>query len=128
MYHSRHFSLLEANKTLEEIKPLIEEMIRLKNELDREGFDIFRHQYFGGVGSNGTGEFPKELNRLVEIVKTISSKGVLIKGIGEGLIDFPYIRTGGEEVYLCWKAGEDNIAYWHRIPDGFEGRKSIEEL
>jgi len=128
MHHNRHFSLQEANIALEEIKPLVEEMIKLKNELDRDGFDIYRHQYFGGVGSNGTGEFPKELSRLVEIVKIISSKGVIIKGIDEGLIDFPHIRTGGEEVYLCWKTGEESIAYWHRIPDGFAGRKNIEEL
>jgi hypothetical protein len=38
------------------------------------------------------------------------------------------VRENGDEVYLCWKLGEEGIAYWHRIPDGFAGRRSIEEL
>jgi hypothetical protein len=126
--HERHFTLEEAQSTLEEIKTLIEEMVRLKHELDCKGFDIYRHQYFGGVGLNGTGEYPGEMERLIDIVKTISSKGVLIKGIDNGLIDFPHIRQGGDEVYLCWKAGEESIAFWHRIPDGFQGRRNIKEL
>ncbi len=128
MLPNRHFTLEEANNLLEDIKPLVEEMIRSKQELDRKGHDIYLHQYFGGVGSNGTGKFPGEVEKLVEIVRTISSKGVLIKGIDNGLIDFPCIRKNGEEVYLCWKAGEESIHYWHNVSDGFSGRKSILEL
>jgi hypothetical protein len=128
MHHEKHFSLNEANELLEKVKPLIEEMVELKGKLDDMGYDVFKHQYFGGLGPNGTGEFPQEMERLVEIVKDISAKGIIIKGLDEGLIDFPHVRSTGEEVYLCWKTGEDTISFWHRIPDGFAGRKNIEEL
>jgi hypothetical protein len=50
---------------------------------------------------------------------------VIIKDINTGLLDFPAIRDG-REVYLCWKNGEGDIAYWHEIEDGFAGRQSIE--
>jgi hypothetical protein len=126
--HSIHFTLDEANNLVEEIKPLIEEMTDLKLKLDEKGYDIFRHTYFGGIGPNGTGAFPAEMERLVEIVKLISSKGIIIKGIDNGLIDFPHIRSNGDEVYLCWKSGEGDIAYWHKIPEGFSGRRHINEL
>jgi len=31
-------------------------------------------------------------------------------------------------VLLCWKLGEDEIAFWHRVEDGFAGRRPIEEF
>ena len=128
MLHARHFSLSEANETLERLKPLIEDMMRLKRELDALGYDVYTHQYFGGSGPNGMGAFPSEMEELVEVIKKIASEGIEIKGIDDGLIDFPHIRANGEEVYLCWKTGEDEIQYWHRIEDGFAGRRKIEEL
>ncbi len=126
--HSRHFTLEEANTVLDEIKPMVESMINLKKRLDKKGFDVYNHQYFGGSGPNGKGAFPDEMERLIEIVKKISSDGVLIKGIDNGLIDFPHLRKDGEEVYLCWKFGEGEIVYWHSIPEGFSGRRNINEL
>jgi hypothetical protein len=126
--HSVHFSLDEANDLLQEIKPLVEEMIGMKIKLDEKGYDIFNHSYFGGSGPNGSGAFPVEMEKLVEIIKIISSRSVQIKGIDNGLIDFPHIRESGEEVYLCWKYGEDDISYWHTIPEGYSGRRNISEL
>jgi hypothetical protein len=41
-----------------------------------------------------------------------------------GLVDFPAI-INGEEVYLCWKTDEEKIIYYHRIHEGFSGRKLI---
>ena len=128
MRHSIHFSLEEANETLEELKPVIFEMSDLKKTLDDKNYDVYRHEYFGGLGPNGDGSFPPEMEKLIDIIKAISTKGVLIKGINNGLIDFPFIRNNGEEVYLCWMIGEDEIKFWHRIPDGFPGRKNIDEL
>lgn len=127
-FHGIHFSAEEANDLLLEIGPLMEELTGLKKSLDDKGYDIFNHQYFGGSGPNGTGAFPEEMEMLVEIVKTVTAFGVQIKGIGNGLIDFPHIRKSGEEVYLCWKLGEDKIQYWHTIPEGYNGRINISEL
>ena len=87
--HSIHFTLKDANVTLNEVRPLLGEMIELKENLDEKGYDILHHQYFGGIGPNGTGVFPADMERLVEVVKIISSKGVLIKNMNIGLIDFP---------------------------------------
>jgi hypothetical protein len=126
--HSRHFSLTEARDLLHKIVPLLEEIVSLKQRLDDRGYDVYRHQYFGGSGPNGEQVYPPEVERLVEVSQDIESKGILIKDLDQGLIDFPCIRENGEEVYLCWKLGEEDIDYWHRIPDGFAGRKAIQEL
>jgi hypothetical protein len=100
----------------------------LKHQLDAKGWDVYRHQYFGGMGPNGSGAFPMELETVVEIVQGFEKRGIVVKGIEQGLIDFPHIRENGEEVYLCWMVGENDIAYWHTIEGGFAGRKGIEEL
>jgi hypothetical protein len=47
-----------------------------------------------------------------------------VKNLDEGLVDFPALRHG-ETVLLCWKLGEDEIAYWHRVEDGFAGRRPL---
>ena len=128
MVHDKHFTLGEAERMLQLIKPSVKRMIELKKILDDRGYDIFRHQFFGGIGPNGTGVFPKEMEELVEIVRKITNYGVQVKGVDNGLLDFPHIRRNGEEVYLCWMQGEDHIRFWHTIPGGFAGRKSISEL
>ena len=126
--HEKHFTLDQARRMLSGISRLVEELVSLKKKLDERGFDIYRHQYFGGSGPNGERFFPAELERLVEIAKNLEKKGIIIKGLDEGLIDFPHLRSNNQEVYLCWKLGEPTVNFWHHIPDGFAGRKPIEEL
>ena len=126
--HEKHFTLDQARRMLSGTAQLIQELVTLKEKLDARGYNVYRHEYFGGSGPNGERYFPAELERLVEILKGLDTRGILVKSFDEGLIDFPHIRSNGEEVYLCWKMGEKDIFYWHRIPDGFAGRTSITEL
>ena len=127
-YHAKHFSLEEARAQLTSVHAATSRMIELKQSLDLMGWDIYRHRYFGGRGPNGDGSFPKEMETLVEIVQGLDQRGIVVKGIDEGLIDFPHVRENGEEVYLCWKIGEDDIAFWHRLAEGYAGRRSVKEL
>ncbi len=128
MTFSKHYTLEEARSTLEEIRGFITEMVGLKQTLTEKGYDVFRHQYFGGHGPNGQKYFPNEMERLVEIVKELSERGIEIKDIDKGLIDFPHIRSNGEEVYLCYMHGETEIVAWHPIEGGFGSRRSLDEL
>ena len=57
-------------------------------------------------------------------MNNLDSKGIQLKDIDHGLIDFPAIH-GGEEILLCWKQGEEQIRFYHGIDDGFSGRKII---
>jgi len=64
--------------------------------------------------------------RLKEAIEKVHEFGCEIKDLDIGLVDFP---TGyrGEVVCLCWKLGETAIRYWHRIEEGFRGRKRIDQ-
>jgi hypothetical protein len=41
------------------------------------------------------------------------------------LLDFPAI-IDNQDVYLCWKLGEDRIRFYHRQDEGFAGRKPLD--
>jgi hypothetical protein len=60
------------------------------------------------------------------LIQGFQLKGVELKDIDSGLVDFPG-RIDGQEVLLCWKQGEDGIHYYHGRHEGFAGRKPISE-
>ncbi len=49
---------------------------------------------------------------------------VVLRDPASGLIDFPSIREG-QEVYLCWRPGEDRVGWWHAPDGGFAGRQPL---
>ncbi len=128
MHYSKHFTLQEAQAELPTIIPTIEEIVRLKADLERKGYDVHRHQYFGGLGPNGQKVFPQEMERLVLKVRELNERGIEIKDLDKGLIDFPHLRANGEEVYLCYMLGEKTILAWHPLQGGFPARQPISEL
>jgi hypothetical protein len=127
MMHSKHFTLEEAQELLSEVKEKVQKMADLKQKTDRLGYNVYRHHFFSGKPANGEKYHPKELE-IIRIIEDLQAVGIQVKGIENGLIDFPSIRANEEEVYLCWCLDEDNILYWHRIPDGFQGRRPIDTL
>ena len=62
--------------------------------------------------------------RLQEAVAEITRRGILVRDIGRGLVDFPSWRDGAV-VYLCWQRGEPAIAWWHPTDTGFGGRQRL---
>jgi len=70
--------------------------------------------------------FLKHAFTFAETLEQIESTGVIVKDFSVGLIDFPH-EHDGRIVYLCWKLGEDDLAWWHEVDDGYAGRRRIEE-
>ena len=61
---------------------------------------------------------------LLKAVASLNGMGIQLKGPLEGLIDFPSYRDG-ELIELCWKLGEERVEHWHKIGEGFAGRKRL---
>jgi hypothetical protein len=64
------------------------------------------------------------MEALRENVGRIEQTGCVVKDLETGLVDFPSV-VDDEQVYLCWKLGEERIGYWHRMDEGFAGRKPL---
>jgi hypothetical protein len=123
----KYFTLQEANEALISIRAWMDEVQAIRVEILKHQPEIWSvMEKSAGNGGNPTlSRMVKSFDRLDELIHAIQDSGALIKDINTGLLDFPAIREG-REVYLCWKHGEGDIAYWHEIEDGFAGRQSIE--
>ena len=129
------FSLTEAERLRSQIEPMLIEAMdtrRKLGELDEElGSLAERIQRSGGllVSYEKTARVRLERNRLEESLRSsierIHATGCIVKDLNIGLLDFPS-RLNNEDVYLCWRLGEDRIRFYHRQDEGFAGRKPID--
>ena len=123
----QYFTLLEANEALASIRPWMEEVQTIRGEILAHQPEIWSvMEKAAGNGGNLTlSRMVKTFDRLDALIHSIQDMGAIIKDINTGLLDFPALKDG-HEVYLCWKYGEEDIAFWHEIEDGFAGRQSID--
>lgn len=70
------------------------------------------------------GEHADRRKALVEALREFEKRGIEAKDIEQGLVDFRG-RVGDREAYLCWRDGEDAIAWWHPMEGGFSARRRI---
>lgn len=129
----RHFTPEEANAALDDVRPLVEKMVDARRShvaaLERqEELESHIRGNGGGIPPAELAETAAEVERLerelARAVDDLSELGVQVKDLDEGLVDFPALR-GGETVLLCWRLGEDDVAYWHTVEDGFAGRRPL---
>jgi hypothetical protein len=131
----RLFTLTEAERTRRELEPVLIEAIEARRRLtplDEELTGIAaRIQWTGGmtVAYEHLARIRFERDHIAESLKSalekIQSTGCVVKDLDVGLLDFPAI-INNEEVYLCWRLGEERIRFYHRQDEGFAGRKPID--
>jgi hypothetical protein len=129
----RYFTAQQANEALREVRPLTEELVAHRRALvelqERQSTLTTR------IAGNGGNVEPHELEDVQEqldeevagiagCVARIHELGALVKDLDAGLVDFPATRDG-EDVLLCWRLGEDEVAFWHGVDEGFSGRKPL---
>ena len=130
----KHFTVSEANAMLPLVRAIVDDIVRLYNEVHdrRERLSKIRQLPGGRNEENVYSEeleqverdLEKEIDRLTGFVEELQSLGVVLKDPVVGLIDFPS-RIDGRDVYLCWKLGEGDIGYWHELDAGYGGRQSL---
>jgi hypothetical protein len=131
----KYFSLTEAERLRVQLEPvLIEAMESRRKMADAEeqlNSLAERIQRSGGlmVSYESAARVRLTRNRSEEAVRAaleeISATGCVVKDLEVGLLDFPS-RIDDQEVYLCWRLGEDRIRFYHRQDEGFSGRKPID--
>ena len=118
----------DANKALPEVKRMFANITAQKNKVVAIQQEIQEIIDSGSPFSRFL-EKKQQLNTMVtelyRAIEQLVGTGVMIKSVDEGLLDFPSKRFD-EEVWLCWKSGEDEIKFWHGKEEGFMGRKPLE--
>jgi hypothetical protein len=131
----RVFTLTEAERARQELEPFLLEAMDCRKKLAGLETDLSavsaRIMMMGGVivPYEKLATLRMEHQQLAETMKSalnrILETGCLIKDLEVGLLDFPS-RINDEEVYLCWRLGEDRIRFYHRQDEGFAGRKPLD--
>jgi len=122
-----YFSINDANKILPTVikkfnyaKKMKTEVMRIEQQLTSSMTPTTSLEEYTSV--------KRKLNSIVtkfyESIEDLESTGVVLKGLDDGLLDFPAKRFD-DEIWLCWKDGETEIKFWHEKDSGFMGRKPI---
>ena len=129
----RYFTPSEANELLVEVRPLVESLVE-----HRQGMRVAaerRARLTARIAGNGgdldpqepgelNEQFQRESQAVTQAAERLERLGVLVKDLDTGLVDFPALHKG-EEVLLCWQVGEEEVAHWHGVDEGFAGRKPL---
>lgn len=140
---TRYFSLDEARALIPQIRAQLGTALQLHAALRQlietindAGYDVDWATLNGEVDLDDEAG-PADLRNLEKarglyamlrsVVEGIEAEGPEVKGVVDGLVDFPTWCDGEKEVLLCWKIGEPTIDFFHGMRDGFAGRRPLGE-
>jgi hypothetical protein len=143
------YSLDRANTRLPEVRVILEDLQGRRAELiglrDRLHALTQAELSDGGPGTlvedalteadSGAPESPRVLaariqaliDQMQAAVERLDAWDVTLRDIETGLIDFPAL-VNGRQVWLCWRLGEGDVAWWHELTTGVAGRRPLTEL
>ena len=120
----RYFTIKSANEALPDV-------IEKFNNLKKQKNEIIKAEQALQLSASSLDEYMiqkqklnSEMTKFYQLIEDLESTGVSLKGLDQGLLDFPS-RRFNEDVWLCWKDGETEIKFWHELDTGFNGRKPI---
>jgi hypothetical protein len=133
------FTVREANALLPRLEDALREIAGARDAIAecQAGLGILRTLWGEAVTQFGNPDFEEydalcrriddQSHMLERIVREeIVDQGLRFPsgGLQYGLIDFP-TTYHGRWVYLCWRNGEERVAFWHEVDAGYGGRTPI---
>jgi hypothetical protein len=129
------FTLKEAERTRVEVEPVLLEAMQAHRKMTEleQGLSSLAERIMRSGGMLVAQERARNLRAehtalgeaVREALERIQATGCVVKDLDVGLLDFP-ARINDEEVYLCWRVGEDRIRFYHRQDEGFAGRRPLD--
>ena len=134
--NKKFFSLAEANHALPLVRAIVTDVVRQFREVHdrKERLAHIRHAhgnseresdaFYSDEVTQIEDELEKDIAVLHGYIEELDKLGVELKDFARGLVDFPSLQDG-REIYLCWLLGEEEVAHWHELDAGFQGRQSL---
>ena len=123
-----YFTIKSANEMLPTIIKKFQKIKQEKNEVEKMEQKL-QMNLSGASNLDDYVTLKQNLNasvtRFYISIEELEKTGVVLKGLEEGLLDFPS-KKFDDEIWLCWKEGETEIKFWHEKDVGFNGRKPID--
>jgi hypothetical protein len=123
--HDRHYTLEEARA---ELPWAAAQLATMRDARERLTDAQAREALTDGSPTNGGGKPGRQVGEaFLELqagARAFDERGIVLRDLDRGLIDFPAIRDDAE-VYLCWVDGEPDIGFWHELEAGYAGRQPL---
>jgi hypothetical protein len=122
----RYFTIMQAERLLPKVEERIREALFIKAEYQRAEEQLRatqKHIMLSGgavIDQAHVAALKSTRDGAAEKLQAVCDD------IQECLLDFPTLYRN-EEVYLCWRLGEEKIRFWHQVDTGFRGRKPIDD-
>jgi hypothetical protein len=128
----KHFTPQEANAMLPLLRSILRDITTLACELRDQHEQLENAKDSKEVlnaaqrDANQTleADFERSRDRMQEYLDELEKLGIELKDPFSGLVDFRAM-VEGREVYLCWRLDEPEVAYWHELDAGFQGRQKL---
>ena len=121
----KHYTREEAEALLPQIRTWLASLKEMRSALESADKRITSLMHPGNdIGGNLVNRSIRTLADMQGLLGEFKKRHIHIKDIERGLLDFPAI-IGGNEVFLCWELGEENIEFWHELETGYGGRERI---
>ncbi len=134
-HDGRVFTLEEINDLVPKLSASVKQQLERRSEIEgllmqlgRELGDVPERIVLDPADPADVRDLKRDLvKRIAEYRagwKKIEEMGAVLKDARMGLLDF-YGTLDGRLVWLCWKYGESEVAYYHALEEGFSCRKPI---
>lgn len=113
---AHHFTPAEATALIPSVTQWLHELRLLKQTLDRQGERLAELIYdYGDQGGPRVNEQTRTVLRWRELLNEFARRGVQIRDLENGQLDFPALR-GEHEIFLSWQEGDPQVDAWREIP------------
>jgi len=112
MEFKRLFTPSEAESALPLVRSIVSDVLETARRIREAG--------------EAAGELPGLQADLEEQMRELEEMGCFYKdwNFTVGLVDFP-AEIDGETVFLCWRSDENELAWYHPIEEGYQGRRPL---
>ncbi len=123
MSEGRRFTTDEADSALADLRERLPRLREARRTLITSSRRITDAVAADGGGVAGSDWFAAQ-QTLKADVTALAEAGILLRDPETGLVDFPAERDG-RVVFLCWRLGEDHVAWFHETDTGFSARRPL---
>jgi len=112
---------------LPEVRRWLQELLELRPKLQKSDKRLAELMGPGrDLGGEQVNAWVRMLAQIKGLLLEFHRREIEIKDLERGLVDFPAL-IDGNEVFLCWENGEEDIEFWHDLDAGYAGRERLEE-
>ena len=123
----KYFTVEEANALLPTLEPLMKKLLARRARASRlaQQMGHLLGDYRSNVGAAELSILTQDFVAIERMWAQIQAYGGVVKDVNAGRLDFLSQRNG-RDIYLCWRYGEERVAYYHELHTGFAGRQQID--